>query len=206
MKQLLLIALLGASFTACQNSEDLPVQKKFATESLPRVHTDWVILFNGEDLSGFRKIGDANWQIVDDYVESNDAQGSFLVTRDDYSDFHLQLEFWPTPDANSGVFLRCQDPAVIANETCYELNIYDQHSNPDNATGSIINLAAPLVSIKAGNQWNTYDITARGSHIVVRLNDTLVVDLKDERFTEGPIGLQSNGGLIRFRNVKVKAL
>lgn len=206
MKQLLLITLLGGALAACQNSEDLPIQNTSATEPSPRVNADWVSIFDGSDLSGFRKIGDAHWQIVDDYVESNDAKSSFLVTQDDYRDFHLQLEFWPTPDANSGVFLRCQDPAVIANETCYELNIYDQHSNPDNATGSIINLAAPLVSIKAGNQWNTYDITARGSHIVVRLNDTLVVDFEDTRFTEGPIGLQSNGGLIRFRNVKVKSL
>jgi len=206
MRQLLLIVLLGGALTACQKSEDLADQNISASESIPQASAEWVNIFDGSDLNSFRKIGDADWQIVDDYVESAYAKGSFLVTRDDYSDFHLLLEFWPTSDANSGVFLRCQDPETIANETCYELNIYDQHSNPDNATGSIINLAAPLKKIMAGNQWNTYDITVRGSHITVRLNDTLVVDFEDESFTKGPIGLQSNGGLIRFRNVKVKPL
>lgn len=206
MKPLLLITLAAFTMTACQPSQDTSNQGEPASEASTPEQAAWVTIFAGSDLESFNKIGDASWQIVDDYVESNGGKGSFLVTQDSYSDFQMQLEFWPSPDANSGVFLRCQDPRVIANETCYELNIYDQHSNPDNATGSIINLAPPRVAIKAGNRWNRYDITARGTHIVVRLNDTIVVDFEDESFTQGPIGLQSNGGLIRFRNVRVRPL
>ena len=63
-----------------------------------------------------------------------------------------------------------------------------------------------MTSIEAGGQWNTYEITAEGSHIVVHLNGTLVADLEDESYASGPIALQNNGGLIRFRNVQVKPL
>ena len=153
----------------------------------------------------FDRIGGTDWQFIDDFVESQDGDHSFLVTKDSFRDFELHVEFWPSSDANSGVFLRCQDPATPANESCYEINIYDRHPNPANATGSVVNLAAPLEPVKAGDQWNSFDISVRGSHIVVSLNGTVVVDFRDQSFAEGPIGLQSNGGLIRFRNVKVKS-
>ena len=40
----------------------------------------------------------------------------------------------------------------------------------------------------------------------LEVDGTLVVDFRNSSFTQGPIGLQSNGGLIRFRNVKVRSL
>ena len=203
MKRYSLVAVAGLMMAACQQNEGPAVLSDDI--SLPP-STDWVSLFSGGDLSNFNKIGDANWQIIDNFVEADGGKHSFLVSRDHYRDFELHVEFWPSPDANSGVFLRCQDPTAIANESCYELNIYDQHSNPDNATGSIINLAPPRVAIETGNNWNSYDVSISGSHIVVKLNDVVVIDFKDESFSDGPIGLQSNGGLIRFRNIRVRPL
>ncbi len=206
MRQITLILVVAMALFSCQKAQENQVDPTSPPEDNSHESENWQILFSGENLDNFIQLGRSNWNLVNDFVESVDAKGSFLLTRESYGDFQMRLDFWPSPDANSGVFIRCQDLSVIANETCYELNIYDQHSNPDNATGSIINLAAPLVRIKAGNQWNTYDITARGDHIQVYLNDTLVVDFKNSSFKQGPIGLQSNGGLIRFRNVKVRSL
>jgi ABC-type Fe3+ transport system substrate-binding protein len=203
MKQLTLISALVMLLTACQKQDALP---EISIEAPAPSTSSWESLFSGDSLDNFNKIGDATWQIVDNYVESIDGEHSFLVTKNHYSDFEMHIEFWPSPDANSGVFLRCQIPNEIANETCYELNIYDLHSNPDNATGSIINLAAPLVAIQAGDRWNSFDISVRGSRIVVKLNDVTVVDFVDDSFSTGPIGLQSNGGLIRFRNVRIRLL
>ena len=84
----------------------------------------------------------------------------------------MTVEFWPSPDANSGVYIRCQNSEEIKAESGYEINIYDTNENPDNRTGSIIHFTPPLTSIEAGGQWNTYEITAEGSHIVVHLNGT----------------------------------
>ena len=201
MKQLTLISALLLLLTACQKQNESP---EISIEAPAPSTFSWESLFSGDSLDNFNKIGDATWQIVDNYVESVDGKHSYLVTKNHYGDFEMHVEFWPSSDANSGVFFRCQNPEEIANETCYELNIYDLHSNPDNATGSIINLAAPLVAIQAGDRWNSFDISVIGSRIVVKLNDTLVVEFVDDSFSTGPIGLQSNGGLIRFRNVQVR--
>lgn len=203
MKPFYLLGTVALLLSACQQQDFAPHVSGEVTD--PSI-AHWETLFSGENLDEFNRIGDANWQIVDNYVESVDGDHSFLVTKNHYGDFEMHVEFWPSPDANSGVFLRCQNPEEIANETCYELNIYDLHSNPDNATGSIVNLAAPLVAIQSGDRWNSFDISVIGSRIVVKLNDMLVVEFVDDSFSTGPIGLQSNGGLIRFRNVQVRPL
>ncbi len=87
-----------------------------------------------------------------------------------------------------------------------EYLLLERHEDYWRGPAAIIHFAPPLAAIEAGGQWNTYEITAFGSHIVVHLNDTLVVDLEDESYSARPIALQNNGGFIRFRNVQVKLL
>jgi hypothetical protein len=59
---------------------------------------------------------------------------------------------------------------------------------------------------RAGGRWNTYDITARGPHLVVILNGTKTVDITDSKFRSGPVALQCAGGVIRWRKVQVRPL
>jgi hypothetical protein len=66
---------------------------------------------------------------------------------------------------------------------------------------------------KAGGKWNTYEITAKGSHLIVVLNRTKTVDVQHAQFIEGPISLQfSNrekgtpGGAIKWRKVQIRPL
>jgi hypothetical protein len=41
----------------------------------------------------------------------------------------VYVEFWASDDANSGIFLRCQDPTTITDRSCYEANIFDQRKD-----------------------------------------------------------------------------
>ena len=54
-----------------------------------------------------------------------DKGTGFLVTPVPYGDFQITLDFWVTDDANSGVFIRCEDPKTITAANAYEVNIYD---------------------------------------------------------------------------------
>ena len=90
-------------------------------------------------------------------------------------------------------------------EIGYEINIYDTTENPDNRTGAIIRFSPPLVQVVAGEKWTKYEIKAEGTRIVVHLNGILVADLDDDTYTSGPIALQNNGGLIRFRNIRIRS-
>lgn len=165
---------------------------------------EWTTLFDGSTLGSFNTLGEAQWIIIDDYVEADGYTDSYLVTMENYGDFELELEFWPSMDANSGVYIRNQSGEKIGADFGYEINIYDTNENPDNRTGAIIRFSPPLAKIVAGGKWNKYAIKAEGTRIVVHLNGTLVADLDDDTYTSGPIAFQNNGGLIRFRNIRIR--
>ena len=174
----------------------------------PAVTEDgWQILFDGSSLEQFVTLGDANWAVADDAVGADQSNGaSFLVTNEDYTDFELELEFWVDTQANSGVFLRCQDRSAVADTSCYEVNIFDTRPDQTYRTGSIVNLAEPKEFVYTGGQWNRYQITVNGSRIQVVLNGHDMVDVEDSRFASGPVALQYGAGVVRFRNVRLRPL
>ena len=165
----------------------------------------WDVLLDGTSLKGWNVVGDANWAVVDKVVQADKGSG-FLVTPASYRDFQITLEFWVSDDANSGVFLRCSDPKTINQMNAYEVNIFDKRPDQSYRTGGIVDVAKPASVIQTGGKWNNYDITARGSQLTVVLNGAKVVDVKDTKHAEGPIGLQYGAGTVKFRNVRIRSL
>ena len=165
----------------------------------------WSTLFDGTNLNGWQVLGDANWQVGDGAVTATSGSG-FLVTPRSYGDFELSVEFWVDEPANSGIFFRCANPAVIADRNCYEANIFDTRPDQAYRTGGIVHIASPSASIDAGGRWNTYLIRAEGTRLVVTLNGTSVVDTTNNLFATGPIALQYGAGTVRFRNVRIREL
>jgi hypothetical protein len=169
----------------------------------------WVTLVDGSSLEGWTKVGESNWRveggaIVADKLASKTA--SHLVSRNSYKDFMLHVEFWASDDANSGIFLRCTDPASFVDRTCYEVNIFDQRPDPTYGTGAIVNFSEVSPMPKAGGKWNTFEITAKGRQITVMLNGQKTAELNNGLFAEGPITLQHGAGEIKFRKVAIKPL
>lgn len=165
----------------------------------------WTTLFDGSTLDGWNPIGDANWELADGAVQADSGSG-FLVTPRSYGDFELTLEFWVDEPANSGIFIRCADPETVTDRNSYEVNIYDTRADQTYRTGGIVHIASPASVINAGGQWNSYEITARGSRLQVTLNGEELVDVEDTQFAEGPIALQYGGGVVKFRNVRIREL
>lgn len=165
----------------------------------------WTTLFDGSSLDGWRVLGDANWQLADGAVSADSGNG-YLVTEASYGDFELTLEFWVDELANSGVFIRCSDPDNIGAANSYEVNIFDTRADQTYRTGGIVNVAAPASVINTGGRWNSYEIRAQGSRLVVTLNGTQTVDTTHDQFVRGPIALQYGAGTVRFRNVQIRSL
>ena len=165
----------------------------------------WRRLLNGSDLSGWNVVGDANWRVEGRAARADrSTAASFLVSEDSFDNFDLELEFWVDPQANSGVFLRCQDPGTITDTSCYEANIFDTRPDQTYRTGAIVNVAEPAEFVYTGGQWNRLKITADGQRLQVTLNDRAMVDTKDSRLSSGPIALQYAAGTVMFRNVRVR--
>lgn len=165
----------------------------------------WQTLLNGSDLSGWSVVGDANWSVEGRAARADQSTAaSFLVSEDSFDDFDLELEFWVDPEANSGVFLRCQDAGTITDTSCYEANIFDTRPDQTYRTGSIVNVAEPAEFVYTGGQWNRLQITAEGTRLQVTLNGRPMVDTEDARFSSGPIALQYAAGTVMFRNVRIR--
>ena len=165
----------------------------------------WVTLLDGTTLKGWNTTGNANWKVADGAVEASSGNG-MLVTPASYGNFELSVEFWVDGPANSGVFIRCSDPATINQNNAYEVNIYDTRPDQTYATGSIVEVAPSATPMKAAGKWNTFEIRAEGNHLTVSLNGTKTVDTRNDKYARGPIGLQYAAGVVKFRSVKIRTL
>jgi len=170
----------------------------------------WTTLIDGaKGMENFNVVGQTDWAAVDGAIRATKGGStpSYLVTKGADKDFTIRVEFWASDDADSGVFLRCRNPAQLTDENCYEANIFDRRPDPTYGTGAIVKVAkAPDPMPKAGGKWNTYEITAQGKRLVLVLNGVKTVDVEDSKLASGPIGLQWGSGTIRFRKVEIRAL
>ncbi|MEE8438928.1 MAG: DUF1080 domain-containing protein [Micropepsaceae bacterium] len=165
----------------------------------------WTSLLNPDNLDNWDQTGDANWEMVDGIAQA-DAGFGHLVAKESYGDFVLRVEFWVDDPANSGVFLRCSDPSEPSPRSCYEVNIFDERPDPSFGTGGIPRHAAIAGMPKISGQWNVYEITAQGDHIVVVLNGRRTVDIRDDTYASGPVTLQYGAGVVKFRRVDIRPL
>jgi Domain of Unknown Function (DUF1080) len=171
----------------------------------------WTDLFDGKSTGGWSPLGPAKWSVANGVLEGSGGGGGpkagYLVSSGAHGDFELRVEFWADADCNSGIFIRCQDRAKVGADSSYEVNIWDKAPRPFYSTGSIVNFAAVGEPVpKAADRWNVYEIIARGDRVTVVLNGRQTVDMVNGKFASGPIALQSAGGVIRFRSVKLRAL
>ena len=171
----------------------------------------WEALIDGSNgMENWNITGGANWRAADGSIQADKSttQGaSILVSKKSYKNFELYAEFWAGDDTNSGIYLRAMNPANISTATgAYEVQIWDKNPNPAYSTGSLVNTAVVNPIYKAGGRWNTFEIYANGPQITVKFNGVVTVNAQDSRFPEGRIGVQFNGGPIKFRKLLVKEL
>jgi hypothetical protein len=169
----------------------------------------WITLFDGKSLDGWDQVGESNWRVEDGAIVVDKMAGKeagYLVSKKPYKNFIVRVEFWPSDDANSGIYFRCLDPKKITDRTCYEANIFNQRQDPSYGTGAITRYVEVNPMPKAGGKWNTYEVTANGRDITVVLNGQMTAKLRNGMFDEGPIVLQHGAGGIKFRKIEVRPL
>ncbi len=185
-----------------------------------------VLLFDGKTLAGWTTNGNMNaWAVSDGEIQTRGDDGWWLRTATQYRDFDLWLDFNLTRGANSGVGIRSStvgDPAF----TGMEIQILDSFGKEPTNTrcGAVYDAVAPTsMEVKKPGEWNTYRIKLVGDTLNIWLNGVQIhkdqkldergyvhkpdapSPLKD-RLTTGYIALQSHGGLVRFRNLKIHDL
>ena len=190
--------------------------------ALPASDSGWIDLTAGGLEEGWRQLGGAAEYALEDGVVVGTAvietPNSFLVTKEEYGDFALQLEFKIDEGLNAGVQIRSHsDPAYLSgivhgyqveidtSERAWSAGVYDEARR-----GWLYPLAANPAASRAFRQggWNHLYIEAIGPEIRTWLNNVPAAFLIDELTASGFIALQvhsvgpEQGGLqVRYRNV-----
>jgi len=145
--------------------------------------------------------GGSHWEVVDGLLTACGEPAGYLTSDRSYKNFVLSIEFKCGADTNSGVFVRSPQE-----NGGYEVQIWRQQPAGYN-TGAIVATAktAREYTFKA-DQWNRYEITANGDHLVIVLNGETTLDIHDAKFPDGNLRLQYQKFPIAFRNIKLRPL
>ena len=150
----------------------------------------WKLLFDGATLNNFVPQGKAQWKVVDGALRPEVA-GGWLATKEDFTNFQLQVEFRTSaPNINSGVFLRRGRQDGDSHQIGYELQIrnpspgdkpFDGKEGNHNAyytgsfSGHLKSKNEPTVIM---GQWHHFDVTAQGDHFIVMFDGKKVLDAR----------------------------
>ena len=175
--------------------------------------------------------GNPVWTVKEGVLHGGEPRGSWLMSEKEYGDFILEYEFKLGPTGNSGCALRAPmkgDPAFDGMELQTADFRYNTSAKDSELTGGLYRALAPSKQVYKPEQWNSYHIELKGSHITVILNgekiqdtdlsaysepvkrhdNTLASGLKD-RPRRGHIGFQelSRGAEhVLIRNARIQAL
>lgn len=163
------------------------------------------------------KTGKPHWYIENGELV-NDGFGDYATTEKDFGDFELFVEYKTVPKADSGIYLRGVPQVQIWDHT----NEREFANGADKGSGGLWNNSKgapgkdPLVlADKPFGQWNKFRILMVGARVSVWLNGKLVVDhanlenyydRKSPVPVKGPIQLQTHGGEIRWRNIRLREI
>jgi hypothetical protein len=193
----------------------------------------WRTLFDGTSTSAWRGYQmdslPAGWQVEDGSLVRAGGGGD-IITRDQFGDFELELEWKVGEGGNSGIMYRVTEADSSTYRTGPEYQVLDDAAHQDGqnrltSAGSAYGLyAAPAGVVKPAGEWNTTRIVAQGAHVEHWLNGQKVVEyelwspdweakVKASKFVEwsgygrsprGHIALQDHGDRVEYRNIRIR--
>lgn len=172
--------------------------------------TQWVKLFNGTDLKGWKVFGGGRWEVINGEIVGkfdpyNENRG-WLVCEDEYEDFNLRLKYKITKGGDSGVCLRVPtDKIQTAESSGYEIEILNDNTVLS-TSGAVYNLQRTYFGIEKDDQWNEFKISVSGDRITVFLNDSVTADIHNRRSLKGLIGLQipDENSTVQFKDIEIQ--
>jgi hypothetical protein len=188
-----------------------------------------IVLFDGKDTSEWvmRDGGKPfSWDVVDGAMVVKAGQ-SDIMTKQEFGDYRLHLEFYIPLEANKKDQARSN--SGVYNQGRYEIQILDSFNNPTYKAGGVGSLYSQKdpdqYAIKPPENWNIYDIIFRAArlgpdgkpvekprisvwHNGIRIHRDVEINtpgtasgLDAKWVTKGPILLQNHGSPVRFRNI-----
>lgn len=209
---------------------EIPAEE--ANEILAANDEGFVEHVNGKDLSNWQGAVDS-YEIKDGAIVCKPGKGGDLLTKDEFENGIIRVEFKLPPASNNGIALRTPlgghsardglELQVIDNDGYNEklekagkggLKDYQVHGSLYHCVGAKTGYLRPT------GEWNFQEIEVRGQKIKVTLNGTKILDLDIDELdrsqienppkgldsTKGFIGFAGHNDPVEFRSFKVKKM
>ncbi|MDH4065120.1 MAG: DUF1080 domain-containing protein, partial [Acidobacteriota bacterium] len=197
---------------------------------------EWRTLFDGTSMNAWRGFKTdtlpPGWRIAAGAFGKDGPVGD-LVSRDQFGDFELELDWRIGEAGNSGVFYRGTEEYDRIYWSAPEFQLLDDIKGEDNKTRLTCAGAAyalypsPAGHLKAVGEWNRARILARGAHVEHWLNGVKLLEFEQgsadwnakvqaSKFKDWPnfgksmrghLALQGDHeGTLAFRNIRIREL
>jgi hypothetical protein len=181
--------------------------------------------FNGKDFSGWMGALE-NYEVIDGAIVCKKGKGGNLLTKAEYGDHAVRLEYRLPPGGNNGLAIRCPEAGQPSTQAMCEVQILDDTAekyarlDPRQANGSIYGMIpARKGYLRPVGEWNFMELSVRGPKIRVELNGTRIVDGDVSQVTEfmgnkahpgkdrtrGHFGFAGHNDPVAFRRIEIKS-
>ena len=160
------------------------------------------------------------------------GKGVDIISKDQYKDFELELEWKVQSGGNSGIFYFANEKGSHIWQSAPEMQVLDNIVHTDGkrtitSAGALYDLISPSkVVVKPVGQFNQVRIVSKNNHIEHWLNNTKILeyDYHSDNFKKlvakskfrdmpyfakdsiGAIGLQGDHGEVWYKNIRIRKL
>ncbi len=223
------IKILSPSSPVAPSKPD--VVQKPPPEVPKKPEKEWVQLFNGKNLTGWKTYTNqpGNWRVEKGVLIGSGKGENLFTERGDFENFRLRAEARVNDQGIGGIFFRCKFDLIVRNGRPlwphgYSVRISGNgprytfytgslsHPNDMDARNALFGRESLVVKepLHKPDEWFTLELLAEGNHLVTKVNDKTAVDFIDDkpRYSSGHLALNSfaPSTQIEFREIEIKEL
>lgn len=238
MKKIIVLICFLPLVLACKEGKKKEAET-IAVQEIETTDGEWVSLMHADKWRGYNQDSlPDNWIVKEGIIECFGKAGDMggdIISKEQYDNFELSLEWKISPEGNSGVFYHVVEDTIYHSpyQTAPEYQILDDVGFPDpiedwQKTGAnyAMHPANDKKNLKPVGEWNSIRIVFNRGKVEHWLNGEKIVGF--DKFTEdwdtkrnsgkwndypdygksnnGYLALQDHGAGVWFKNVKVRRL
>lgn len=183
---------------------------------------EWKDLWDGKTFEGWKASEHKDsWKIEDGAIVCHGERSHLFYAGEDkpFTNFEFECEVMTTPGSNAGIYFHTKFQETSWPKYGQEVQVNVSQGDPKKS-GSLYGVVDVLDPPLKDNEWYKTFIRVEGKHVLIKVNDTTVVDYTEpdgkepfnkdfeRRLGEGTFALQAHdpGSKVFFRNLKVRRL
>lgn len=168
----------------------------------------WISMFDGKTLNGWKPSErPENWKVENGAIVGRGDRSHLFWMQEECGNCEFKATVKLNKGGNSGMYFR----AAFGDgwPKGYEAQVNNSHKDPVK-TGSLYNIVKIYDQKVKDDTWWTQHIIADGNHIIIKVNDEVVVDHVDEKnsYRKGYLALQQHdpGSVVMYKDLMYRKL